>query len=251
MHNNSVSNNQDINVNEMSTNQFELESQLHEQYAINNNANIGSFVTFLVALLALFGFFGYAFVYSSSEYSLNGNLIKEGIMTLDVFLLFSMIVIGMLFFLSLISLQLGYSSRSNQIIIDRIRERYFENNKKVIFGNSYSPKGKTWGSFIQDYFNLFFWLFFCGQILLIFFSSLKIFHNINLDYQLNWFWLIFTVFVFLIQMSVIFFSLYCRSWYYVKYCSAFEKGIAEKMIKESCCIARCIYKHKFNKNHKN
>lgn len=96
--------------------QFELESQLHEQYAINNNANVGSFVTFLVALLALFGFFGYVFVYSSNDFSLNGKLIKEGIMTLDVFLLFSIIVIGMLFFLSLVSLQLGYSSVKLNII---------------------------------------------------------------------------------------------------------------------------------------
>ena len=93
----------------------------------------------------------------------------------DVFLLFSIIVIGMLFFLSLISLQLGYSSRSNQIIIDRIRDRYFEKNKQIVFGKSYSPKGKTWGSFIQDYFNLFFWLFFYGQVLLISISTLKIF----------------------------------------------------------------------------
>lgn len=251
MHNNSVLNNQDMNLNDMPANQFELESQLHEQYAINNNANVGSFVTFLVALLALFGFFGYAYIFSSNEFSLNGKLIKDGIMALDVFLLFSIIVIGMLFFLSLISLQLGYSSRSNQIIIDRIRDRYFEKNKQIIFGNSYSPKGKTWGSFIQDYFNLFFWLFFYGQVLLISISALKIFQNINFDFELNWYWLIFTVIIFLTQMSAIFFSIYCRSWYFVKYCNAFEKEIAEKMIKESCCIARCIYKHKFIKNHKN
>jgi hypothetical protein len=166
-------------------NEFQLESQLHEQYAINNNANVGSFVSFLAALLALFGFFGYAFVFSSNEFSTNGKLIKDGIMTLDVFFLFSIIVIGMLFFLSLISLQLGYSSRSNQIIIDRIRDKYFLKNKQVIFGNSYSPKGKTWGSFVQDYFNLFYWLFYSGQILLILFSFLKILQNINFYYELN------------------------------------------------------------------
>jgi len=228
--------------------EFQLESQLHEQYAINNNANVGSFVSFLAALLALFGFFGYAYVFSSNEFSLNGKLIKDGIMTLDVFLLFSIIAIGMLFFLSLISLQLGYSSRSNQVIIDRIRDRHFEKNKQVIFGNSYSPKGKTWGSFVQDYFNLFYWLFYSGQILLILFSFLKILQNINLDYELNWPWFIFTVIIFLIQMSSVFFSLYCRSWYFVKYCSAFEKGITEKLIKESCFMARCIHKHRFSKN---
>ena len=216
-------------------NQFELESQLHEQYAINNNANVGSFVSFLAALLALFGFFGYAFVFSSNEFSSNGKLIKDGIMSLDVFFLFSIKVIGMLFFLSLISLQLGYSSRSNQIIIDRIRDRYFEKNKKIIFGKSYSPIGKTWCSFVQDFFNIFYWLFFCGQILVIIFSVYKAVQNSCLC---NSEWGIFVIFIFLIQLLAIFLTLCFRCRYFVKYCNAFEEKVAEKMIKKSCYITR-------------
>ena len=76
--------------------QFELEKQLHEQYAINNNAHIGSFITFFIALLSLFGSFGYVYVHSSTDST------KCGIITLDVFFLFSIVVAGMLFFLSLI-----------------------------------------------------------------------------------------------------------------------------------------------------
>lgn len=231
-------------------NQFELESQLHEQYAINNNANVGSFVSFTVALLALFGFFGYSYVYSSNEFSANGKLISNGIMTLDVFLLFSIIVVGMLFFLSLISLQLGYSSRSNQIIIDRIRTKNFgTKNKKIIFGKSYSPKGKTWKSYIQDYFNMFYWLFFSGQILLILFSLFKTIQNFNFNYSINWWWLVFVIIIFLIQLLSVYFSIYLRSYYFVKYCLTFSIKVVEKMIKESCCIVRCIYKRKFSKNH--
>ncbi len=239
------------NNNDKISNQFELESQLHEQYAINNNANVGSFVTFLVALLALFGFFGYAFVFSSNEFSFDGKLIKDGIMTLDVFFLFSIIVFGMLFFLSLISLQLGYSSRSNQIIIDRIRNQYFAKNKKTIFGKSYSPLKKTWLNFIQDYFNFFYWLFFCGQILVFLFAIIKTIQNTFIANAVWSFWGILVIFVFIIQFGFLFLTLYFRSHYFVKYCSAFKDKIAKKMIKESCCIARCIYKHKFSKNHKN
>jgi len=226
-------------------NQFELEKQLHEQYAINNNANVGSFVSFVVALLALFGFFGYSFVYSSNEFSVNGKLIKDGIMTLDVFFLFSIIVIGMLFFLSLISLQLGYSNRSNQIIIDRIRDRYFEKNKKIIFGNGYSPIGKTWCNFVQDYFNMFYWLFLAGQVLVIFFAIFKSIQNICIPKaEWSWCWGIFVIFIFLIQLTAIFFSICFRSRYFVKYCSAFEDKIAKKMIEESCCLTKSKFCNK-------
>lgn len=232
-----------------SNNQFELESQLHEQYAINNNANVGSFVTFTVALLALFGFFGYSYVYSSNEFSSNGKLISNGIMTLDVFLLFSIIVVGMLFFLSLISLQLGYSSRSNQIIIDRIRDNNFsKKNKKVIFGNSYSPKRKTWKSYIQDYFNMFYWLFFSGQILLILFSLFKIIQNFNFNYSINWWWLVFVIIIFIIQLLSVYFSIHLRSYYFVKYCMAFSKEVSKKMIENSCLIVKSIYKRKLKNN---
>lgn len=227
-------------------NEFELESQLHEQYAINNNANVGSFVSFIVALLALFGFFGYVFIYSTIQFSINGRLITNGIMTLDVFLSFSIIVVGMLFFLSLISLQLGYSSRMNQIIIDRIRDKSFgSKNKTLIFGKSYSPKGKTWCSFIQDYFNLFYWLFLGGQILVVFFTVFKILQNISMsNSEWNWCWGFFVIFIFLIQLATIFFSFCLRSRYFIKYCYAFEDAIARKMIKESCFLTKIKFCNK-------
>ena len=52
---------------------FELEKHLHEQYAINTNAHTASFISFVVALLVLFGAFGYVYAHtlnawSSSEY---------------------------------------------------------------------------------------------------------------------------------------------------------------------------------------
>lgn len=227
-----------------SNNEFVLESQLHEQYAINNNANVSSFVSFVVALLALFGFFGYSFVYSSNKFSADGELMTKGIMSLDAFLLFSIIVIGMLFFLALVSLHLGYSNRSNQIIIDRIRDRYFEKNKKIIFGKSYSPLGKTWCSFLQGYFDLFYWLFYSGQVLVILFTVYKVIQNTQLANAVLSCWAILVFFIFILQLGFVFLTLCFRSRYFVKYCSAFEEKTAQKMLKETCCLTRI----KFCKN---
>ena len=43
--------------------------QLHEQYAINNNAHLSSVISLMVAMLAVFYGFGYMFVYSSIYFS--------------------------------------------------------------------------------------------------------------------------------------------------------------------------------------
>lgn len=190
--------------------QFELEKQLHEQYAINNNAHIGSFITFLIALLSLFGSFGYVYVHSSTDST------KCGIITLDVFFLFSIVVAGMLFFLSLISLQLGYSNRSNQIVINRIRDKYFKENKKEIFGigKSYSPLEKNCWDFIQGFFNSFYWLFFVGQIFVL---ILTIFKHKIISSDLNCSWTFFLCFIYLVQFGLIVSTLRYREIYFEKY----------------------------------
>lgn len=109
-------------------NQFELEKQLHEQYAINNNAKVSSFISFIVALFALFGFYGYMYANTTIDFSKNGEFVVDtNQYTLDIFFLMSFVVCGILFFLTLLSLQLGYSQRRDQIIIHRIREFAYKN----------------------------------------------------------------------------------------------------------------------------
>jgi len=197
----------------MCNEQFELEKQLHEQYAINNNASISSFVSFIVAIFALFGSFGYVFVYSSIEFSVGGKFVVNNIMTLDIFLLFSVMVAGIMLFISLISLQLGYSNRNNQIIINNIRNRYFDKNKDKIFGNNYNPLDKKWFDFIQDYFNNFYWMFFSGQILVLLFTLIKIKSTICSIY--------FTLII-ITHFSLIISTLWCRHHYYKKYKKAIK-----------------------------
>jgi len=45
----------------------DIESQLHEQYAINNNSKLGTVVSFIVAMFAVFGAYGYVYFYTSPE----------------------------------------------------------------------------------------------------------------------------------------------------------------------------------------
>lgn len=89
--------------------QFELERQLHEQYAINANQSSGTFVTFTVALFALLGFYGYA-------YLIVETMSCPFVSKVDFFILF-IVVEGILLFLSMIAAQLGYAQRRDQFII--------------------------------------------------------------------------------------------------------------------------------------
>lgn len=137
---------------------WELEKQLHEQYAINNNAHTSSFISFLVSLLALFVGLGYLFV-ETPPYGTK--------YTLDVFLIFTPFVSGILFFLTALCSQIGYAQRSNQIVIEQFRRRY------GLY--IYNPtEGKSFISFLPDYYNIFWWLFWGAQIVVLLLTVIRI-----------------------------------------------------------------------------
>ncbi len=210
--------------------QSSLEQQLHEQYAINNNTSITNFISFLTAIFALFGSFGYVFVHSTNTPSQNGLFINEGVMSYEVFLFCSIIVSGMLFFLSTISLYLGYSNRNNQIIIDRIRKKYYKDSEyNKIFGTHYNAEGKNFVSFIQDYFNIFYMLFIAGQITVLCATYCKL-QAVGIS--------CFTCCVIVLQFLFIILSIVLRYHYYSKY----KKRLPQKK-KESkwqiCILNRC------------
>ena len=208
-------------------NQFELEKQLHEQYAINNNAKVSSFISFIVALFALFGFYGYMYANTTIDFSKNGEFVVDtNQYTLDVFFLMSFVVCGILFFLTLLSLQLGYSQRRDQIIIHRIREFTYKNadhSMAEIFGDQYKPHGKSRSEFIVGYFNLFYWLFLYGQGFVFITSIIKI--GLNIYKPMNtecscWGLLVF-IFL-LLEIIFIIASLYKRCCDYLKYKDNFK-----------------------------
>jgi len=138
----------------------ELENHLHKQLAENDNNRISIFITFIVGIIALFGFYGYVYVYTNSY--------KHPEFNIEVFLLMSFVAIGILCFLSILSLNLGYSFRRDQLIIHIIRKNRYKNETEMskIFDEIYSPLNKDCSDFLPDFYNMFYWLFLISEIFL-------------------------------------------------------------------------------------
>jgi hypothetical protein len=145
-----------------------LEDQLHQQYAENDNHRIGVFITFIVGIISLFGFYGYVFVYTNSS--------KHPEFNIEVFLLISFFTTGILFFLAILATYLGFSVRRDHFIVYNIRKKRYKNETvfKEIFGVIYDPSGKDFFSFLPDLYNLFYWLFFSSEIFIYITNFIKI-----------------------------------------------------------------------------
>lgn len=141
----------------MQEKQFELEKQLHEQYAINNNSNLGSIIAILTTLVSVIGVYGYIFVHSTLDFAKDwGNFLHyhndSKLFALDV-LFFSAIashfILVLLYFLSA---YLGTNQRKEQFITFAIRDQYYKENYENytnIFPKNYHPFNKDKSNFIQ------------------------------------------------------------------------------------------------------
>jgi preprotein translocase subunit SecG len=146
----------------------ELENQLHQQYAENDNSRSGVFTSFIIGIVALFGFYGYVFVNTYKRYWK---------FDAQEFLLMSFITIGILFFLAILALNLGYSLRRDHFIVYNIRKERYGRDKtemRKIFGKLYKPSGKNFLKFLPNYYNLFYWLFFYSEIFILITTKIKI-----------------------------------------------------------------------------
>ncbi len=141
--------------------QQHIELQLHEQYAINNNANFGMFLSLLTACFVLFGALGYAFISNYQPSNFDGIRV-----TPEHYHLLAMIVSGCLSFLAALVLTLGYSHRRDQIVVYRIRKKYYSDSQYTeIFGrDGFLPTGKDCCNYIPDTYNLFYILFLLAQL---------------------------------------------------------------------------------------
>jgi hypothetical protein len=136
---------------ENTTMQDELLKQLHEQYAVNNNANLGTIVTLVVAVIAVIGYFGYVYVHTGVEFSEDfGCLIAEEVNGVNVYYLDALLLIylaSVLVIAILIRLCIyqGVAQRKEQFIIHAIRCKYFKdglNKEDYIFPEGYTPYKK-------------------------------------------------------------------------------------------------------------
>ncbi len=106
--------------------QQEMELQLHEQYAQNNNANLGSIITLIVTLLAVFYGYGYVYLHSTLEFSEGFEKMYEGgYYTLDALVFTTMAVYVVLGIIYYICYYQGLHQRLEQFITFAIRAKYY------------------------------------------------------------------------------------------------------------------------------
>lgn len=177
---------------------WELEKQLHEQYATNSNEHIKIFITIITSLFALFGGYGYLFAHASNELS---GLSGENPYGAESFLLVSIIVCMLLTLLSCLCVFLGYAERRDQIQNKYIRDKY---GFTTVYSN---PKGRNYLYYLASYYRLFFQLIFISQVIIIVSTIIKCLTISGL-----WFWVPLVIeFVFLLI------TFYYKIKYYLNY----------------------------------
>lgn len=131
--------------------------QLHEQYAINNNANLSTIMTLVVALIVVIGYFGNVFIKTTNvfkDWSVFYNACTKTYY-LDALILVYVASISILGILFCLCTYQGIAQRKEQFIIYDIRKRYLDdasennNEKKVHLPDLYHPYNKTGLSVIQ------------------------------------------------------------------------------------------------------
>lgn len=125
---------------------FELEKQLHEQYAVNNNSNSGVLMSLLSTLLVAITGYGYV---------LYQYLIME--CSIAIVSLTTIIAMAVMALLHCISVSLGAGQRMEQFITIAIRKKYYKGNKATyeeIFPEGYHPFNKNLHSFVQGLYNI-------------------------------------------------------------------------------------------------
>jgi len=138
----------------------EIENQLHEQYAINNNSKLSAIITLIVALLSIIGVYGNVFVNTSIDFaSKYGEFSKttgdcKCLYPLDVLILATIatyFVIVVIYYLSSFT---GVNQRKEQFIAYAIRRNFYLNNfdndrYNMIFPEKYTPFFKRPNNFVQ------------------------------------------------------------------------------------------------------
>ena len=112
---------------------FELYKQLHEQYAVNDNNKTSSVISFLAAIFSIFVGYGFTFYYDNTGECLVAVTIASQLM---------------LIFLCILCLYFGYSTRRDQFITYKIREKY---HVQIPYTNPFERK-TNWFNYLPDYY---------------------------------------------------------------------------------------------------
>lgn len=134
--------------------QSEMEKQLHEQYAINNNANTGSIVTLFVAMLASVGAYGFVYLHTKNAFSGESGIFacEKGVFYMDALILTAVAVIIIFLIMAYLCVSSGCRQRMEQFVTYAIRKEYYKNSDKYkrIFPENYTPFGKRGWDMVQS-----------------------------------------------------------------------------------------------------
>ena len=138
-----------------------LELQLHEQYAINNNANVSSFIAMIGALIIAFTGYGYVlYQYLMDDWCGLCCCGKAHATTMMHIATFA--VLAVIFILYVVALNLGTGQRMEQFITFAIRKTAYKDKTdtyKEIYPKSYHPFNKTIWKFTQGMYNSLLYIF--------------------------------------------------------------------------------------------
>ena len=131
---------------------FELEKQLHEQYAINNNSNAGMLMSLIGSLLIVMNGYGYVL------YQYHIDNLDEKLTMVFITAVVSSLVITLLY---CICTYVGVGQRKEQFITFAIRMKYYKTNSilnpqsdEKIYPEKYHPFDKNESNFIQGIYNI-------------------------------------------------------------------------------------------------
>ena len=167
--------------------------QIHEQYAINNNANLHGVITLIAAVIVVMGVYGYVFVHSTLNFEDWGNLYvsKSDLYSLDVLLLSCMTSVLIVLILICICVYQGVAQRKEQFIIHAIRFHVSRDSTELL-PKRYNPFLKFGLEIVQGLYGELI-KFFLWTIALIMISIIcKLFIHVFQNYSngINWCYLL-------------------------------------------------------------
>ena len=213
---------------------WELERQLHEQYASNSNSHIKSFITFSTALFALFGFYGYLYAHTTDEFSRrvvqiilpSGNAdVSVGVSplySLQSFILLALVVVVIFCFLTSLCIYLGYAERRDQIQLRLIRD---ECDFKTVY---LDPRDRCYMHYLASYYRFFYNVLIISQVFVIASAAIKC------PPQCSG----FTLFIYILMTIFLVGSIHVKMKYFMKYKrlnALFPKPKSSKKCVKCCC----------------
>ena len=128
--------------------QQRMELHIHEQYAVNNNANVSHTITLIAALLVIFASYGHIFLHIRTAIISDccdlfcNPLVTDGEYSLLALVLVTFALLGVLYILCSLCIYQGAHQRYEQFIVHLLRYKYYKNPSTDLFDTVFSIKGR-------------------------------------------------------------------------------------------------------------